>query len=307
MSGAWSLYVIAIVVVNIAGCLWLLLGNRTADAGRAQPGEPLDHDFDGIRELNNPLPAWWMWLFVATIAFSVAYLALYPGLGSFAGMLGWSSAGEWRGEVEAAAARQAPLFARYLSTPLPELGADREAIDMGGRLFASTCSPCHGSDARGGNGYPNLTDGDWLWGGSPERIVETITHGRIGNMPALGPALGGDEMVRAMAHYVLSLSGREHDAAHAAKAQPLFAICAACHGPEGKGNPEIGVPNLTDGIWLHGGRTQDIEYQITNGRINVMPPHGALLGPAKVHVVAAYVYALSHDAASAPAPGRPAR
>ena len=292
MSAGWSLYIIAIVVINLAGCAWLLLANRTADD--VGSGETMGHEFDGIRELNNPLPGWWLWLFVATLIFAVGYLVLYPGMGTLAGTLGWTSAEEWRDDVTAARTELEPLYSRYLATPIDVLARDREAVEMGGRLFANTCSPCHGSDARGGNGYPDLTDGDWLWGGEPDRIVETITGGRVGNMPPLGDAIGGPNAVRAMAQYVLSLSGREHDAELAASAQPTFAICGACHGLDGTGNPALGAPNLTDDTWLHGGRTQDIEFQITNGRVNTMPPHGPILGEAKVHVVAAYVWSLSH-------------
>ena len=292
MTTGWSLYVIVIVVVNLAGCLWLLFANRTArDASSA---ETKGHDFDGIEELNNPLPVWWLWLFVVTVVFSVGYLVLYPGMGNVRGALGWTSAGEWSADVEESRVRLAPLYERYRGTPLPALAQDREAIEMGERLFANNCAMCHGSDARGGNGYPNLTDTDWLWGGAPEQIIATITNGRVGAMPPLAPALG-EEGVQAMVQYVLSLGGREHDATLAAKAQPLFVVCAACHGPDGRGNPGMGAPNLTDDVWLHGGRPQDIAFQISTGRVNIMPAHGPILGPAKVRVVAAYVYSLSRS------------
>jgi cytochrome c oxidase cbb3-type subunit 3 len=210
------------------------------------------------------------------------------------GWLEWTSLGQWEAEVARADAKYGPLYKAYLATPIPELVVEPKAVEMGGRLFANNCSPCHGSDAQGGKGYPNLTDGDWLHGGAAEKIVETVTLGRAGTMPPMGAAIGGEQGVKEMAQYVISLSGREHDAEMAAAAAPKFAtICAVCHTPEGTGNPAFGSANLTDDTWLHGGRVSDIEYQITNGRVNVMPAHGELLSEAKIHLLAAYVYSLS--------------
>ncbi|MCG8592602.1 MAG: cytochrome-c oxidase, cbb3-type subunit III [Proteobacteria bacterium] len=294
MSTGWSLYVILLVVVSLVGCAWLLWVNRTASVDDVGQGEPLPSEHDGIVELNHPLPAWWSWLFVVTLVFAALYLVAYPGMGAFRGLLGWSSQGQYEAEVEQAEGLYGPIFAGYAAQPIPALVDDDRAVGMGQRLFLNHCATCHGSDARGGRGYPNLTDGDWLYGGAPEQIVASITHGRVGVMPPLGAALGGDPGVQAMAQYVLSLSGREHDAALAAQAAPQFAtLCAVCHEPDGRGKQAMGAPNLTDDVWLHGGRLADIEQQIHLGRINQMPAHRDLLSPEKIHLLAAYVYGLS--------------
>jgi cytochrome c oxidase cbb3-type subunit 3 len=293
MTTGWSIFVIVIVVLNLGGCGWLLLANRTAKTGAKASGETLDHDFDGLQEYNNPLPAWWSWLFVLTLIFAAVYLLAYPGLGSYAGLLGWTSVGQHEAEVEQAEAIYGPIFAGYFQRPVAELVGDPRAVEIGSRLFANNCAACHGSDARGGQGYPNLTDGDWLYGGAPETVVYTITNGRIGNMPGMGPILG-EEGVAQMAQYVLGLSGRDHDASAAAAAAPKFAqLCAVCHGANGTGMQNVGAPNLTDDIWLHSGKLADIEYQIQNGRINQMPAHRDILGGEKIHLVATYVLSLS--------------
>ncbi|MBW2543243.1 MAG: c-type cytochrome, partial [Deltaproteobacteria bacterium] len=211
MTHSWSVYVIVIVVLNVVGCAWLLYANRKAKVKPGESGEPVGHEFDGIGELNNPLPAWWTWLFVVTIIFAVIYLALYPGLGRFAGGLGWTSGGQWDDQIADAKAQYGPIYARYFERSIPDLLDEPAAIEMVGRLFAINCSTCHGSDARGGDGYPNLTDDDWLYGGAPETIVQTITHGRNGMMPPMGAAVGGEPGIKQVAQYVLSLSGRPHD------------------------------------------------------------------------------------------------
>jgi cytochrome c oxidase cbb3-type subunit III len=257
-------------------------------------GRPTGHDFDGIEELNNPLPAWWTWLFLATIAFSAGYFVLYPGFGSFAGVLGWTSDGQHASEVEEANRRFGPLFERYAASPILSLVEDEQAVGMGGRIFANNCAMCHGSDARGNLGYPDLTDGDWIHGGSPESIVHTITHGRNGAMPPLAAVVGGEAGTGTVVDYVLSLSGREHDAASAAQGQVHFAtICAACHQPDGRGNAQLGAPNLTDDVWLHGGRPEDIRRTIEVGIMSQMPAHGSILTPGQIHLVATYVLSLS--------------
>jgi cytochrome c oxidase cbb3-type subunit 3 len=294
MSTGWSIYIIFLVVLNIVGCAWLLLANRRAKVKKVEQGESTGHDFDGIEELNNPLPAWWTWLFVMTIIFAVVYLILFPGMGSFAGVLGWTSRGQYEQEMAKAEAQYGPIYAAYFGQSIPDLLSDRRAIDMGGRIFLNTCAQCHGSDARGGRGYPNLTDDFWLYGGAPETIVQTITHGRNGMMPPFGAAVGGEPGIKDVAQYVLSLSGRPHDVDMAERGQTHFAtICTACHGPEGKGMQAIGSPNLTDDIWLHGGRVEDIESRVRSGIVSQMPAHGAILGEQKIHLVAAYVFSLS--------------
>ncbi len=299
MSWFWSGWIIVMTVGMLIGCAWLLGANRRARLPSAgeESGETIDHSIDGLQEFNNPLPIWWVWLFVLTVVFAVGYLVLFPGLGTFSGTLGWSSTGQYQDERAQADARYGPIFAAFMEKPIASLVEDPKAVEIGGRLFANNCASCHGSDARGGKGYPNLTDGDWLYGGAPENIVQTITHGRVGAMPPLGAAIGGEAGVKDMAQYVLSLSGRDHDAEAAARAAPTFAqVCAACHTAEGTGMQAVGAPNLTDDIWLHGGRVEDIEYQITNGRTNRMPAHGDILGDEKIHLLTTYVLSLQNGA-----------
>ena len=294
MSTGWSLYVIFLVVLNVAGCAWLLWANRSVQIDPREKGESTGHDFDGIEELNNPLPAWWTWLFVLTIVFAAVYLTLYPGFGNFEGVLGWTSGNQHDAELERADAEYGPIFAGYFKTPIAELVAEERAVGMGSRIFANNCATCHGSDARGGPGYPNLTDGDWLYGGAPETIVQTITYGRNGIMPPFAIVIGGDEGVVDVTEYVLSLSGREHDAAGAARGSVHFAaVCSACHKPDGTGNPMMGSPDLTDNTWLHGGRREDIQSALKNGIMSQMPAHVDLLSPERIHLAALYVYSRS--------------
>jgi cytochrome c oxidase cbb3-type subunit 3 len=296
MSGAWSAFVIVLVVLNVVGCAWLLYVNRKVKVKPGQTAESLGHDFDGIEELNNPLPAWWAWLFLVSIVLGIIYLILYPGLGRFAGTLGWTSGGQWDDQIADAKSLYGPIYARYFEKSIPDLLDEPQAIEIGGRLFLNNCATCHGSDARGGDGYPNLTDDDWLYGGTPETIVQTIAQGRNSMMPPLGAVIGGEPGIKQVAQYVLSLSGRPHDAKLAEQGKVHFTtICAACHLPNGTGNQAIGSPNLTDGIWLHGGRQTDIEDRVRNGKTSQMPAHGNILEPEKIHLLALYVYSLSNS------------
>ena len=292
-SSFWEIYIGAITVVSIFACLILLM----AMSSRRVPGgtaETTGHSWDeDLVEYNNPLPRWWMWLFAISIVFGLCYLALYPGLGLFKGALNWTSTGEYQAEVKLADAQYGPLFQKYASRGIAELAKDPEARAMGQKLFLNHCAQCHASDGAGSRGFPNLTDADWLYGGEPETIKTTISNGRNGIMPALGAALGADGP-RDVANYVLSLSGRTHDAARAVRGREKFqAICVACHGPEGKGNQQLGSANLTDKVWLHGSSEDQIIATITSGRNSTMPAHKDYLGEAKVHILAAYVYGLS--------------
>ena len=297
MSIGWSVFVIVLVLINVIGCAWLLFANRSVQIDPRAKGDTTGHDFDGIEELNNPLPAWWTWLFIGTIAFAVAYFVLYPGFGHFTGALGWTSANQHAAEVARAEAKTGPLFQRYFETPIAELVSDEQAVDMGGRIFANRCTTCHGSDARGGRGYPNLADGDWIYGGEPETLVQTITYGRNGMMPPFAAVIGGDEGVADVTEYVLSLSGRDHDAERAARGAQQFAlVCSACHQADGTGNTMMGSPNLTDDIWLHGGRREDIVRALNEGIMSQMPAHENILSKERIHLAAAYVYSLSHRA-----------
>ena len=293
----WSIYIAAVTVIGLIACLALLIiaARRRVMAGDNTTGHLWDED---LRELNNPLPRWWMWLFVLTIVFAAVYLALYPGLGSAAGSLNWSSAAQYKDEQAKARAVAAPLFAGFAAMPVPELARNRQAMAVGERLFANNCAACHGADAKGSKGFPNLTDTDWLWGGSPERIKETITQGRQGMMPPIAAAVGSPEDVRNVAQYVLSLSGSAHNSIAAEFGRPKFAVCAACHGANGKGNPAMGAPNLTDKVWLHGWGEDAIVAMATKGKTNVMPAHGERLAPEQIHVLTAYVWGLSNSGAA---------
>jgi cytochrome c oxidase cbb3-type subunit 3 len=244
--------------------------------------------------MNNPLPRWWAWLFVLTVIFALVYLALYPGLGAFGGKLGWSSTGQHQLEVDKGNAEVAPLYAKFMAMKSEDVAKDPQAMAIGERLFMNNCAQCHGSDARGNKGIPNLTDGDWLHGGTPDKIKETITLGRIGMMPPMAAGVGSADDVKNVAQYVLSLSNSPHDSVKAALGKEKFVVCAACHGPDGKGNQAIGSPNLTDNIWLHGYGEAAILAMVNNGKVNQMPAQGGKFTEAQIHVLASYVWGLSN-------------
>ncbi len=294
VSNGWSLFVAAATVLGLALCLALLIiaSRRKVMAADNSTGHVWDED---IRELNNPLPRWWMVLFVLTVVFSALYLALYPGLGGYAGRLGWSSTGQF--DAEQAKAREAmrAIYARFDGLPVETVARDPQAMGIGERLFANNCATCHGSDAKGSKGFPNLTDNDWLYGGSGEILIETITRGREGRMPPMAAAVGNGEDVRNLAHYVLSLSGSPHNSVAAALGKSRFTACAACHGMDGRGNQALGAPNLTDKVWLHGWGEPAIVAMINNGKHSHMPEHGSRLSPEQIRVLAAYVWGLSHE------------
>ena len=293
-SEFWSYYVAIITVISIAACavlLWTMSTQRVPN----EKVDTLGHVWDeNLAEYNNPLPNWWRWMFYLTIVFGLAYLVFYPGLGRFAGTFGWTSGGQYENEQAAAAGSYGPLFAKYAAMDIPAVAADPQAREIGQRLFLNYCSQCHASDARGGRGFPNLTDNDWLYGGGAATVEATIAGGRNGIMPPLGGMLGEDG-VKNVANYVLSLSAATHDAGLAAQGRQTFVtICAACHGQDGKGNSALGAPNLTDRIWLYGGSLATVAETIRNGRNNKMPAWGEFLGKEKVHLLAAYVWGLSH-------------
>jgi cytochrome c oxidase cbb3-type subunit 3 len=252
-----------------------------------------------LRELNNPLPRWWMILFVLTVIFAFMYLVLYPGLGTYTGQLKWTQIGQHDAEVQKAQTEVAPVYAGLAAMSFPDLAKDARARGIGERLFVNNCAACHGSDARGSQGFPNLTDGDWLWGGTPEDIVATLTNGREGNMPPMAAAVGTPDDVRNVANYVLSLSGSPHNNVAAQLGKAKFVACAACHGPDGKGNPALGAPNLTDKVWLHGWGEDAIIRTVTQGRHNIMPAQKDRLSAEQIRVLAAYVWGLSQPSAGA--------
>ncbi len=298
ISEGWALFVSAIVVGGLVYCIAVLLGAARHKIIRDAQGNVLKdtgHVWDGdLRELNNPLPRWWMILFVITVAFSIAYLYLYPGLGAHPGSLGWSQVGQLKDEIKKAKATEEQVYAKFKAASVEDLARDPQARAIGERLFLNNCAACHGSDARGGKSFPNLTDKDWLHGGSPDKIIETLNEGRRGQMPVMAGAVGSAEEVRQVANYVLSLSGSAHNALAAELGREKFKACAACHGADGKGNQALGAPNLTDKVWLHGWGEAAIVEIVTKGKVNVMPAQKDRYSPEQIKVLAAYVWGLSN-------------
>ncbi|NMP31472.1 cytochrome-c oxidase, cbb3-type subunit III [Thalassotalea sp. M1531] len=324
MSSFWSIWIAVLTLGTLVGCYILLRWCLKNFAGVPE-GESMGHEFDGIEELNNPLPKWWSTFFLLTIIWGFGYLALYPGVfgSNWDGLLGWKSSNqdvltldsskaqtasslaegsgllvEYDREVARAEEKYGPIFEAYAARSIEDLATDEEALKVGQRLFLQNCAQCHGSDARGTTGFPNLADKDWLYSGDAAAIKASIMDGRKANgMMPWKAALGGEQGVKEMAAYVLSLSGREVNADDAAKAAPKFAMCAACHGDAGQGSAEMGIalgaPALNDNIWLYGGSQKAVEESIRNGRAGVMPAWQHILGEDKVHVISAYVYSLS--------------
>ncbi|MBP6598643.1 MAG: cytochrome-c oxidase, cbb3-type subunit III [Giesbergeria sp.] len=298
-SNFWSIYVAGISLIGIFACLlllWMTARKKVASASDNTTGHVWDGD---LTEMNNPMPRWWMWMFVLTVIFALGYLVAYPGMGSYKGMLGWSQYGAYDEEVTKANAELEPLYARFSSMKPEDVAKDAQAMAIGERLFMNNCAQCHGSDARGSKGFPNLTDSDWIHGGTPEVIHQTLVQGRIGNMPPMAAAVGTPEDVRNLSHYVLSLSGSPHDSLRASLGKANFASCAACHGQDGKGNHALGAPNLTDDIWLHGWGEEAITAMINNGKVNQMPAQEGKLTPAQIDVLTAYVWNFSNQKAAA--------
>jgi cytochrome c oxidase cbb3-type subunit III len=293
-STGWSIFIAVATVVSLIACLVLLIF-----ASQRQPmaaDNSTGHVFDGdLVEMNNPLPMWWVVLFVLTVLFSFVYVYAFPGLGAAPGSLGWTSRGELEADQARASLAMAKVYEPYAKLPAEALSHDERAMAIGQRLFINNCATCHGSDARGSKGFPNLTDGDWLHGGTPEKIEETITLGRTGVMPPMAAAVGSAADVRDVANYVLSLSGDPHNTIAASSGRKKFVVCAACHGAEGKGNHAIGAPNLADKIWLHGWGEDAIADIVNHGKTSVMPAQGGRLAPAQIHLLASYVWSLSQS------------
>jgi cytochrome c oxidase cbb3-type subunit 3 len=298
MTSGWSLFVIVVTIVNILACVWLLrwtMKPRSTSekiGGGADTGHVWDKD---LREYNNPLPKWWLWLFYITVAFGLVYLALYPGLGTFKGIKGWTQAGQYQQEKDAGEAKAAAYMAPFASMTVPQLAGDSKAMATAHNIFQNNCAQCHGSDGGGAKGFPNLSDRNWQWGGDPDTVVQTISAGRMAAMPAWGPVLGADGVQEVVA-YVQTLSGQQADATRAAAGKARFeTLCAACHGVDGKGNPLVGAPNLTDSIWLYGGDAATITETVTGGRNGQMPAWGEKLGEQRVKLLAAYVTRLANS------------
>lgn len=296
MSNGLSIYVIVLVVLNVVAAMWLLWWMRKRRDEATTTTDTTGHVWDGdLREYNNPLPRWWLWLFVLSVVFSIGYLVLYPGMGNNQGSLGWTQQKQWA-EMQAEQEKKAQaMLAQFTGRPIEELARDPAALKVGRNLFANNCSTCHGSDGGGATGFPNLTDRDWLWGGEAESIRTTIHEGRIGAMPGWEAVLGTAGVENVLAH-VLSLSGRQSEAGNAAEGRTQFELlCAACHGADGRGQTALGAPNLTDKIWLHGGSPETIRRLIAQGVNNAMPAQGDRLGDERVRLLSAYVLSLGES------------
>jgi cytochrome c oxidase cbb3-type subunit III len=294
-SDFWHYYVAGLTLVSILACLVLLWISGTTKAA-THADNTTGHVWDGdLAEMNNPLPRWWVYLFIITVVFALAYGVLYPTFGKYQGMLGWSSHGQHQAEVAKVEQNIAPIYARFAAMTPEQMAGDAAAMAIGERLFMNNCSQCHGSDARGARSFPNLTDGDWLWGGDPAAIKTTLTDGRVGVMPPMAAAVGSPEDVRNVAHYVLSLSGSPHESVRASLGKASFGSCAACHGMDGKGNTAMGAPNLTDNIWLHGWGEDAVIRAVTNGFSNQMPAQAGKLNESQIHVLSAYVWGMSSN------------
>ncbi len=293
MSDFWSLWIITLTILSIVLTAWVLLANRTKSA---QPGEETTgHEYDGITELDNPLPAWWFYMFALTIIWGIGYLIFYPGLGKYEGALKWTALKQHEERVGEAEARYGAIRDQYLGMPIEKIVQDPAALKMGARMFQNNCAQCHGADARGSYGFPNLTDASWQWGGTPDAIRATLNHGRQAAMPAWGGVIN-DEGIAQLTQYVRSLSALEHDAAAAEPGAGLYSTyCLACHGAQGKGNQALGAPDLTDDVWLYGSTEAQISHGLRAGRQGAMPSFGNQLSDSKLHLLTAYVYSLSKD------------
>lgn len=300
MTSFWNWYVVVLTSGTILAITWLIFATRKGQRSDTTD-QTVGHVYDGIEEYDNPLPRWWFMLFVGTIIFAIGYLVLYPGMGNWKGILpgydgGWTSTKQYDREIVKADEKYGPIFAKYAAMSIEDVAKDEDALKMGGRLFASHCSVCHGSDAKGAHGFPNLTDNDWIWGGEPETIKTSILNGRIAAMPGWEAALG-NEGVKNVTGYVRSLSGLKNPEGLDLEAgqQSYNTMCVACHGPEAKGNPLMGSPNLSDRIWLYGSSFAQVQQTIRYGRNGQMPAQADFLGNDKVHLLAAYVYSLSNE------------
>ena len=296
-SNGWSNYIALVSLVGIVWCIWLLFSQRKAKVIHTADGAVADtgHVWDGdLRELNNPLPRWWMWMFLLSCIFALVYLVLFPGLGSYPGIVGYTTDGALMHSMTEANDELKPVYAKYVKMDIEDVAADPKAHEMGQRLFLNSCAQCHGSDAGGSKGFPNLTDREWLYGGSPENIKTTITYGRGGVMPPF-PQLDSKQIVD-VANYVRSLSGLPADDLKAARGAEVFkGNCVACHGADAKGNFAIGAPNLTDKTWLYGSSEATIVETVTKGRMAMMPAQDKVLSPEKIHLLTAYVWGLSNN------------
>lgn len=314
MSTFWHWWVVILTLANIAGIYWLIRWTAKKRPGEVAEGVETGHSWDGLSEFNNPLPRWWLYMFYLTIVFALIYLVLYPGLGRYSGMLGWSSGNElnatnsqYQREMDRAEGRYGPIFQAMAARSLADLAGDEQALRTGQRLYLNYCSTCHGSDAGGAYAFPNLANGVWQWvstdaQGNPneQELIRVIAHGinNTGNPQTRMGAMPGYSWMDAatldqVTHYVLQLSGRpDANPQLAAQGQQHFMGCIGCHGMDGRGNPMMGGPNLTENVWLYGGSFAAIRASIAEGRQGMMPGFADLIGDDRVKVLSAYVYSL---------------
>lgn len=288
----WDGWIVVLTLTCLGLLIWLLFATRRSQR-KNLTDETTGHNYDGIEELDNPLPQWWFVMFILSLVFSAGYLVIYPGL--WKGAAGWTSVGQLEQETQLHQARYAENFSRYAEMPLEEVITHPQALKMGQRIFANNCALCHGSDAGGAFGFPNLTDHSWLYGGSPEAIKTSVMDGRTGQMPSWGSMIG-EKGVKQVASYVRSLNNLDVNASPttlAAGEKIYMATCSACHKADASGEIALGAPNLADDIWLYGSSQAQVEYSIRRGRNGVMPAWKDILGSEKVHLVSAYIYSLS--------------
>ncbi len=291
MTSFWSMWIIVLTTITIVGITWVLFATRKHK--QQSTDKTTGHEYDGIQELDNPLPAWWFYMFLISIVWAIGYLILYPGMGNFPGILGWTQINQYNRQVAAADEKYRDMRDRYMALSIEEIAADPAVRKMGMRMFGNNCAQCHGADAKGSYGFPNLSDGDWLYGGSPDEIKASISNGRRGTMPAWGDIIG-DQGVNDITAYILSVNGRQADSAQITAGEKVFqTYCVACHGADATGNPAMGAPNLANGIWLYGGNAEQISHSVRTGRNGVMPTHKNTLSEDKIHILTAYVYGLN--------------
>jgi len=294
MSSAWNWYLAIGTLLSLAACFWLIVWTNRQRQSEKEIAEAEAHVWDeDVRELNNPLPMWWLWLFIGTIVWGLAYFLMYPSLGVYDGVLGWNQEKQYQEQIAAAEERYAPIFARFGETPVEELVGDPQAMQTGASLYANYCAQCHGANALGARGFPNLTDDTWNWGSSPAAIEQTIRNGRAGVMPPFGAALQTEEAINDMVIYVRSMQA-DRDMESPAHTK-YMQLCVACHGADGGGNPALGAPALNDDVWLYGSSPAAVRTSIVEGRRGVMPAHLDLLGEDRIRVLSAYVYHLSRE------------
>ncbi|MFT6287169.1 MAG: cytochrome c oxidase cbb3-type subunit 3 [Alcanivorax sp.] len=290
MTSFWSAWVIILTSITVIGISWILIANKQADQRTSE--KTTGHVYDGIEEYDNPLPTWWFYMFVITIVWGIAYLIVYPGMGNYPGLIGWTQIDQHDRSVAVADEKYRAMRDRYLALPVEEIAGDPAVRKMGARMFSNNCAQCHGSDAKGSYGFPNLADNDWIYGGEAETIKQTLIGGRQAAMPAWGSIIG-DQGVSETTAYMLSLNGRQADPELVAAGESKYATyCAACHGADAGGNTAMGAPNLSNGIWLYGGTEAQIAHSIRAGRNGVMPAFEATLSEDKTHILTAYVYGL---------------